>query len=302
VPIGMIFDIKRYAIHDGPGIRTTVFLKGCPLNCLWCHNPEGKAREQEFIWWKERCIGCSDCQNVCTEGAISLPDGSLLLDKRKCDLCGACVAACHTQALELVGKKMTATEVMKEVEKDMVFYDESGGGVTFSGGEPLMQPDFLHSLLKACKRLGIHTAVDTCGYADSDIFSRISKHVDLLLYDLKIINDEKHMRFTGVSNKLILENLKRLSSNGRKITVRFPLIPGINDNEEDILELGTFVSSLGNVKELSILPYHKGGFEKVKRLKKPQDSLFVSHPPSVERLSETEKELGGFGLKIQIGG
>jgi len=184
----------------------------------------------------------------------------------------------------------------------MVFYDESGGGVTFSGGEPLMQPDFLHSLLKACKQLGIHKAVDTCGYADSDIFLRISKNVDLLLYDLKVINDEKHMRFTGVSNKLILGNLQKLSRNGQRITVRFPLIPGINDDEEDILELGTFVSSLSNVKELNILPYHKGGFEKFERLKKPQDSLFVSHPPSVERLSDIEKELEGFGLRIQIGG
>jgi len=197
---------------------------------------------------------------------------------------------------------MMAAETMKEVEKDMVFYDESGGGVTFSGGEPLMQSDFLHSLLKACKELGIHTAVDTCGYANSDIFSEISKHVDLFLYDLKVINDEKHMRFTGVSNKLILENLKKLSRNGQRITVRFPLIPSVNDEEEDILELGTFVSSLSNVEELSILPYHKGGVEKVKRLKKPEDSLFMSHHPSAERLSEIEKELEDFGLKIQIGG
>ena len=302
MPIGMIFDIKRYAIHDGPGIRTTVFLKGCPLNCLWCHNPEGKVREQEFMWWKERCIGCRDCQSVCTEGAISFSDDSLLLDKRKCDQCGACVDACHSQALKMVGKKMTVTQVMKEIEKDIVFYDESAGGATFSGGEPLMQPDFLHRLLKACKELGIHTAVDTCGYANSDDLLEISKHVDLFLYDLKVINDEKHMEFTGVSNKLILENLKKLSHNGQKIIVRFPLIPGVNDDEEDILELGAFVSSLGNVRELSILPYHKAGVEKVKRLKKPKDSLFTSHPPSAETLSEIEEDLRNFGLKIQIGG
>jgi len=299
--MGMIFDIKRYAIHDGPGIRTTVFLKGCPLKCLWCHNPEGISREQEFMWYKERCTVCRDCQNLCTKGAISFSDDSLLLDQLKCDLCGACVDVCHSQALKLVGKKMAVAQVMKELEKDMVFYDESGGGVTFSGGEPLMQPYFLHSLLKACKELGMHTAVDTCGYASSNVLSRISKHVDLFLYGLKVINDEKHVKFTGVSNKLILENLKKLSYNGQKIIVRFPLVPGANDDENDILELGVFVSSLKNVKELSILPYHKAGVEKFKRLKKPKASFFMSHSPSAEILSEIEKKLKDFGLKIQIG-
>lgn len=299
--MGMIFDIKRYAIHDGPGIRTTVFLKGCPLNCLWCHNPEGKAREQEFMWWKERCIECRDCQNACTKGAISFSDDSLLLDKRKCDLCGACVDACHSQALRLVGKKMTVTQVIKEIEKDMVFYDESSGGVTFSGGEPLMQPYFLHSLLKACKELGIHTAVDTCGYVNSEVLLKISKHVDLFLYDLKVINEEKHMKFTGVSSKLILENLKKLSQSEQKIIVRFPLVPGVNDDEKDILALGAFVSSLKNIRELSILPYHKAGVEKFKRLEKPADLFFIKHPPSAETLSEIETKLKDFGLKIQIG-
>jgi len=300
--MGMVFDIKRYAIHDGPGIRTTVFLKGCPLNCLWCHNPEGKAREREFMWWKEKCIGCRDCQNACNKDAISFSDDYLILDKRKCDLCTACVDACHSQALKLVGRKMTVAEVVKEIEKDIVFYDESGGGVTFSGGEPLMQQFFLSNLLKACKELRLHTAVDTCGYANSDVLLKISKYVDLFLYDLKVINDEKHKKFTGVSNKLILENLKKLSHNRHEIIVRFTLVPGINDNKEDILELGTFVSSLKNVKELSILPYHKGGVEKSKRLKKPEDSYFVSHSPSAEILSEIEKVLKDFRLKVQVGG
>ena len=299
--MGMIFDIKRYAIHDGPGIRTTVFLKGCPLKCLWCHNPEGIAREREFMWWKEKCIACRDCQNACTKGAISLSDDSLLLDPLKCDLCGACVDVCHSQALKLVGKKMTVAQAIKEIEKDMVFYDESGGGVTFSGGEPLMQPYFLHSLLKACKELGIHTTVDTCGYANPKVLLKISKHVDLFLYDLKMINDEKHIKFTGVSNKLILENLKKLSEKRQKIIMRFPLIPGVNDDEKDILELGMFVSSLKIVRELSILPYHKAGFEKLKRMKKPTDLSFLSHSPSAEILREVEEKFKDFGLKIQIG-
>lgn len=210
--------------------------------------------------------------------------------------------ACHSQALELVGKKMTVTQVMKEIEKDIAFYDESGGGVTFSGGEPLMQPSFLHSLLKACKELGIHTALDTCGYASSNVLLKISKYVDLFLYDLKVINDEKHIKFTGVSNKFILENLKMLSQNGREIIVRFPLISGVNDDEKDILELGAFVSSLKKVKELDILPYHKAGIEKSKRLMKTKDLLFMSQPPSAETLIVIEKKLKNFGLKIRIGG
>ena len=299
---GIVFDIKRYAIHDGPGIRTTVFLKGCLLNCPWCHNPEGKAREQEIMWWKERCEGCKDCQSVCTKDAISFSDGSLILDKTKCDLCGACTAVCSSEALKLVGQKMTVDQVMREIEKDIAFYDESGGGVTLSGGEPLLQPDFSDSLLTACKELGIHTAVDTCGHMDSEILLRISRHVDLFLYDLKVIDDDKHRKFTGVSNGLIMKNLKNLSDSGQQIIVRFPLVPGVNDSQKDIHELGEFVSSLKGVRELNILPYHKGGAEKSKRLKGSANSFFSNHSPSAEILSQVQKTLKGFGLKIQIGG
>jgi len=300
--MGMIFDIKRYAIHDGPGIRTTIFLKGCPLNCLWCHNPEGKAAEKEFMWWEKRCIGCRDCQKACAKNAVSFSDDSLILDMGKCDFCGACLAVCHSQALELIGRELTVSQLMREIEKDVAFYDESGGGATFSGGEPLMQPVFLHSLLKACEEREIHTAVDTCGYVDPKILLDMGDLADLFLYDLKAIDDRKHIEFTGVSNKLILENVKRLSDIGRRVIVRFPLIPNVNDDETDILELGTFVSSLRNVKELHILPYHKAGVEKAKRLKKQQEPLFVSHPPSAERLSEIVEMLRDFGLEIQVGG
>ena len=300
--MGMIFDIKRYAIHDGPGIRTTVFLKGCPLNCLWCHNPEGKAAEQEFMWWEKRCISCRDCQKACAKNAISFSNDTLILDVRECDYCGACLAVCHSQALELIGKELTVGQLTREIEKDMAFYDESGGGVTFSGGEPLMQPVFLRSLLKACEEREIHTAVDTCGYVDPKVLLDIGELADLFLYDLKVIDDKKHFEFTGVSNKLILENVKRLSDTGHTVIVRFPLISNVNDDETDILELGTFVSSLKNVKELHILPYHKAGVEKAKRLKKQQEPLFVSHPPSAERLSEIVEMLRDSRLKIQVGG
>ena len=298
----MIFDIKRYAIHDGPGIRTTVFLKGCPLNCLWCHNPEGKETEQEFMWWNERCIECRDCQKTCAKNAISFPNDSLILNVSECDFCGACLVVCHSQALVLIGKRMSVSEMMEEIEKDMVFYDESGGGVTFSGGEPLMQPDFLRSLPKACKEKGLHTAVDTCGYVNSKILLDVGRFADLFLYDLKVIDDIKHIKFTGVSNKPILDNVRKLSSIGRDVIIRFPLIPGVNDEETDILELGGFVSSLKNVRKLSILPYHKAGIGKAKRLKKQKGSSFVSCSPSAERLCEIEKTLREFGLEVQVGG
>ncbi|NIN00298.1 MAG: glycyl-radical enzyme activating protein [candidate division Zixibacteria bacterium] len=299
---GVVFDIKRYAIHDGPGIRTTVFFKGCLLDCPWCHNPEGKAKEKEFMWWQEKCIKCGDCQSACPKGAISFSNDSLLLNKAKCDLCGACADACHSEALKLVGQKVTVDQVMREIQKDVAFYDESGGGVTLSGGEPLLQPDFSYSLLKACKELGIHTAVDTCGHTDSEILLRISRHVDLFLYDLKVIDDDKHRKFTGVSNSLIVKNLKKLSDSGQQIIVRFPLVPGVNDSQKDIHELGEFVSSLKGVRELNILPYHKGGAEKSKRLRGSANPFFSNHSRSAEMLSQIQKKLKGFGLKIQIGG
>lgn len=298
---GNIFDIKRYAIHDGPGIRTTVFLKGCPLNCLWCHNPESVASRQQLIWRKERCLGCQDCQKSCPKGAISFSQEDLIINENRCNLCGDCVAVCHSQALELIGKEMTVAQVMHEVEKDIPFYDESGGGVTFSGGEPLMQPDFLHSLVKACKEMEIHTAVDTCGYVNSDVLLRISEDVNLFLYDLKLVDNDKHIQFTGVSNQVILKNLKLLSQREKKIIIRFPLIPGVNDDEENIIATGKFVASLKNVNELSILPYHRAAVEKFKRLHKTKKP-FISHPPSPEELSVIKRIFNQLGLKTHIGG
>jgi pyruvate formate lyase activating enzyme len=292
--IGIVFDIKRYAIHDGPGIRTTVFLKGCPLNCLWCHNPEGISSEPEFMWRKERCIDCRECQKSCPREAISFSD-RLLLDSQKCDLCGACWTACPSHALELIGKKMTVPHVMKEIEKDIIFYDESGGGVTFSGGEPLLQPDFLYNLLKACNKRGIHTAVDTSGYTSPDILLKISRYTDLFLYDVKVIDDEIHKKYTGVSNTLILENLKMLSNN-KRVIVRFPVIPGVNDDKRSTQEIGTFLSSLP-IEEVAILPYHKAGIEKGKRLTTPRNS-FIRDVPSTKTLDRIGKELKYYGLKV----
>jgi pyruvate formate lyase activating enzyme len=297
--MGLIFDIKKYAIHDGPGIRTTIFLKGCPLTCWWCHNPEGIRREPEFMWSKERCLHCEACVNACPKNALSFsPEGDLNITMQPCNTCTACVTACHAQALELIGKEMTVEEVMKEIEKDTIFYDESKGGVTFSGGEPLMQPDFVYNLLKTCKERAIHTALDTCGYAPPDILKRISSITDLFLYDVKVINDEIHKKATGVSNALILENLKMLSRMKKDIIVRIPLIPGINDDEKSITDLGEFVSAL-HVKEVSILPYHKSGLEKMRKLKK---TIVHIDPPSPEKITALEKKLISYGLHVKRGG
>ena len=299
---GFVFDVKRYAIHDGPGIRTTVFFKGCPLNCPWCHNPEGKARQPELMWSETKCLGCNDCRKACNRNAISFEKGSLHAEREKCNMCQACAQICPACALKIVGKETTVVEVMEEVEKDVSFYDESKGGVTFSGGEPLMQPRFLTDLADACGDMGIHTALDTCGYAEPEILQGISSHIDLFLYDLKIIDDQKHISFTGVSNKLILENLRKLSRSGTEVVVRYPFIPHINDGEEDVSKLVTFISTLQSVQEVHVLPYHRGWTAKSKELIWVKKQPFNSHPPSKKSLSRIQRTLDDSGLKVQVSG
>ena len=296
---GIIFDIKRFAVHDGPGIRTTVFFKGCPLSCQWCHNPEGQGIAAEIIFWENRCIRCYTCAQICPNGAISYSDGYLFTDREKCALCGDCSAVCPSSARVIIGRKVTMAEVMEEVEKDIIFYDESCGGVTFSGGEPLMQPDFLNSLLLYCKEKKIHTAVDTCGYAERDTLLKISKNVDLFLYDLKLMDNNRHKRFTGESNELILNNLKELALHHNQIIVRVPIIPDINDDDENIFKIGEFLVSLKAVMQIDLLPYNKLSIDKHNRLKRAY-SLSKIQPPSAEGISEIKEKLTRFGLRVQI--
>ena len=297
---GIIFNIQRYSIHDGPGIRTTVFLKGCPLNCWWCQNPESQLSGQEMVFWEDRCIGCGVCSLNCPSGAIQMENKKPVTDKNKCNLCGECSRICPTQAREMIGEKLTAEEIIKEVEKDLVFYEESGGGVTFSGGEPLEQPELLESLLICCQKKKIHTAVDTSGYISWEILNKIHSKVNLFLYDLKIMNSERHKKYTGVSNELILENLKKLSSVHNNIFVRFPVIPGINDDYQNIKEMGEFLSSL-KVTQVNLLPYHYIGVDKYKRLGKTY-KLVTTQPPSEEKLSEVSAILRKFNLKVKLRG
>ncbi len=298
---GVIFDIKRYSIHDGPGIRTTIFFKGCPLNCWWCHNPESQAMDQEQVLWPSRCIRCGACQEACEQRAISLDEDLPHTDRERCTLCGACVAACYADAREIVGREMTVAQVMAEIERDIPFFDESGGGVTFSGGEPLAQGDFLEALLRACRNSEIHTVLDTCGFAPWELLERVRDFVDLFLYDLKLMDDEKHRRYTGVSNALVLQNLRSLAERGHQIILRMPVIPGINDDEENLQRLGAFAADMPNLLRVDLLPYHHSATAKYERLEM-QYGLSQILPPSKESMAEITDRLKGFGLAVKIGG
>ena len=300
VPVntGVIFNIQRYSIHDGPGIRTTVFLKGCPLNCWWCQNPESQLSGQEMIFWEDRCISCGACSTICPSGAIQIKNGIPVTEKEECILCGKCIEKCPALAREMIGKKVTAEEVIKEIEKDMVFYEESDGGATFSGGEPLVQSEFLEGLLNGCREKKIHTAVDTSGYISWEILNKICPKVDLFLYDLKLMDIERHKKYTGVSNEIILDNLKKLSSVHNNISVRFSVIPGINDDYQNIKETGEFLSSL-KITQVNLLPYHYIGIDKYKKVGRTY-KLAEIQPSSEEKLSEVSAILRKFNLNVKL--
>ena len=298
---GLVFDVKKFSIHDGPGIRTTVFFKGCPLSCPWCHNPESQAPQPELVVRANRCIRCGACLSACPHGAV-IGDGETYGSTAEhCQLCGACVEACYAEARQIVGRVMTVAEVMAEVERDIAFYDQSGGGVTFSGGEPLAQPGFLGALLRASRQAGIHTAVDTCGYAPWAVLDAIRGDVDLFLYDLKLMDDQDHRRLTGVSNQLILENLRALSENGHAIVLRIPVIPGMNDSPDNLRELAAFAGALPHLQGIDLLPYHATALDKYARMNRTY-SLRGAQPPDAEDLAEIARALQQPGVPVRIGG
>ena len=230
---GLIYNIQRYSIHDGPGIRTTVFFKGCPLRCFWCQNPESQITQPEVLLFRDRCTRCGQCVAVCTSGAASLSEETSTINRSKCIGCGKCVEACLNEARKLVGKYVTLGEVMKEVLSDRAFYKNSGGGVTLSGGEPTYQPNFALAILKSCKEVGLHTVLDTCGYVSWSTMERLLEYVDLVYYDIKCIDAEKHAAVTGLRNDIILDNAKKVAK-FKPMSVRVPLVPGFNDSEAEI--------------------------------------------------------------------
>ncbi len=357
---GTIFNIQKFSVHDGPGIRTTVFFKGCPLRCKWCHNPEGQCLEQELVIFDSRCLGCGMCIPVCpnralepvftlstdnkqsdtqiadetadkaanaarvitidtvgetksgdavhatdtkdTRGAEDRPGAvsPIVTDRQKCTVCGKCAEICPAAAREMAGKKVTSDWVINEILKDRIFYEQSGGGVTFSGGEPLMQPQFLCDLLLRCKDEGINTAVDTSGYAPFKVVEQVASLADIFLYDVKIMDPGKHAKYTGVSNELVLDNLSRLSQIHQLIIARMPIIPGMNDGEQNIRDTGKFLSKL-NIRQINILPYHNIGSDKYTRLGKAYCLKDVSQPDT-EDMSKVKKQLEEFGLTVKIGG
>lgn len=281
-PTAMIFDIKRYAIHDGLGIRTTVFFKGCPLACLWCSNPESQAYQPELTYIPAQCLGCGLCEQLCPHQAISRTDQGMVVDHSKCNLCGICAENCPGDALQVIGRSVTVDDLFRQVVADRPFWDRSGGGVTLSGGEPLVQFDFVLSFLKLCKERYISTAIETCLNTNWETISTILPFVDHLICDLKIMDSDQHKINTGISNHRIKKNLESLLKSNADVLVRMPLIPGINDNKANLEDMGAFIESCRKGAKVELLPYHRLGEAKYRRMQKKYKMAHVSSPTKTE--------------------
>lgn len=302
--MGLIFDIKRYAINDGPGIRITIFIKGCPLSCIWCHNPEGVSGQKQKLYTKQKCIGCGSCIQACpTKALVQTPEG-IMTNKISCNLCGICADVCPARAMEISGMEYSVDFLMNEIEKEMVFMDRSGGGVTFCGGEPLQHPDLLQELLSRCGESGIHRTVDTTLFAPPAVVTNVMADSELFLVDLKHMDSQKHKFYCGVPNELILANLRMIADAGQDFRIRIPLIEGVNADVENITSSAKFLSSLSWQHPIvNLLLYHdigKGKHEKSGTVYNP-DHLTMTTPTdrTVERCREIFRE---YGIETRIGG
>lgn len=295
---GLIFDIQKFSLHDGPGIRTTVFMKGCHLRCEWCSNPEGVKAYPEIMTFDTRCIKCGHCIKACPIGAISEVEGMRIIEWEKCDQCRKCAEVCPSGGIETMGKYISCDELMKEIEKDRLFYESSGGGVTFSGGEPLLQWEFLLAMLKRCKAENIHSCLDTTGCASWETMVNIIPYVDLVLYDIKHLDADCHSKRTGVDNRLILENLSKVAQKAR-LWLRIPLIPGYNDSRDHLKKVGEYAFALG-VEKISLLPYHCWGEQKYDRLGRVYSAKRIL-PSSEEDVNKYKEYLKDIGVEVVIG-
>ncbi len=301
----VVYNVQRFSLHDGPGIRTTVFLKGCPLSCPWCHNPESRDGRPQLAVKADRCLGCELCMPVCPEGIAGPLDVRTNTHRpdASCIRCGACAEACPAGARDLLGDEMGVARVMAEIERDGAYHAESGGGVTFSGGEPIANGNaaFLLECLDECGKRGIHTAVDTCGHVTTETLLAVAERADLILYDLKVMDDAKHRLIVGVGNERIHENLKILAAAGHEVWIRVPVIPGLTDDEENLNAVAEFAAGLARPCPVHLLPFHAMGGEKFGRLGMEYQLAGLA-PADPGRVNEQAELLRAFGLDVHIGG
>ena len=297
---GLVFDIQRYSLHDGPGLRTNVFFKGCPLACEWCSNPESQGRRPQVAFFERSCFLCGDCLAACPRGAIALAQDRLHWEPNQCDSCAQCVPACASGAFRLIGEHRTAGEILAEALRDAPFYGE-GGGITLTGGEPALQPEFAAALLELAKSEGLHTAIETCGAVPWSHYLPCLPNLDLVLYDLKQIDPAAHRRGTRAANRRILDNARRMAQAGVNLVVRVPLVPGFNTHAESLCAIAAFVASLQTVREVHLLPYHTLARAKYAALGRPYP-LADLPPMRPEEAAPLADLFRGYGFKVLVGG